>query len=391
MSAFPAPLPAPLPASLAAGRLERAEALVIGGGLAGGAVAAHLASKGRAVTLLERTAGPHDKVCGEFLSFEAVHYLRALGIDLDRLGAVAIRHVCLHGRRGSAACELPFAALSVSRRVLDEAVLQQAAAAGAEVRRGCPVQALRRTADGWAAQLEGGRAIASGDVFLATGKSDLRGWRRQPGRHNGLIGFKQHWHGAAGAGPCVELFLFPGGYAGLEPAENGILNLCLLVERRRFTGLGSRFEALLAALLGQFPRLRALLEGAHAPSKPLAVGAVPYGFVQRRGDGLWRLGDQAAVIPSFCGDGMAIALHSARMAADYYLHGRTSGAFQADLAGDVALQVSGATALSRLIVHPAGQAAAMGLMRMAPSLIRLVSRGTRIAGGRLRAGQPGAG
>ena len=44
--------------------------LVIGGGLAGAAAAVHLAGAGRDVCLLERTTGPHDKVCGEFLSFD---------------------------------------------------------------------------------------------------------------------------------------------------------------------------------------------------------------------------------------------------------------------------------------------------------------------------------
>jgi len=46
--------------------------LIIGGGVAGGAVAAHLACARREVILIERKAGPHDKVCGEFISCEAV-------------------------------------------------------------------------------------------------------------------------------------------------------------------------------------------------------------------------------------------------------------------------------------------------------------------------------
>src|SRR6202012_5324674 len=43
-------------------------ALVIGGGPAGGVLAAHLARYGPRVVLAERSSGPHDKVCGEFLS-----------------------------------------------------------------------------------------------------------------------------------------------------------------------------------------------------------------------------------------------------------------------------------------------------------------------------------
>ena len=44
----------------------------IGGGPAGSALATRLARSGREVVLVERETGPHDKVCGEFLSWEAV-------------------------------------------------------------------------------------------------------------------------------------------------------------------------------------------------------------------------------------------------------------------------------------------------------------------------------
>ena len=80
--------------------------LVVGGGIAGAALAIPLAEAGWRVTLVEREAGPHDKVCGEFLSREARLYLRALGIDPATLGAVPIQRVRVAGRRGDAAVDL---------------------------------------------------------------------------------------------------------------------------------------------------------------------------------------------------------------------------------------------------------------------------------------------
>jgi len=365
------------------------EALVIGGGVAGAAVAAHLARAGRRVTVIEREAGPHDKVCGEFISFEAMHYLRGLGVDPAALGAVAMATVKVRRARAVVSCPLPFPAVSVSRRVLDEAVLQRAQAAGAEVVRGRMVRSLRRGGDDWIAELDGGGGIAGKEVFLATGKHDLRGFRRPGGLQNDLIAFKLHWRGrtAAGAGalsPGVELMLFPGGYAGIEPVENGVLNLCLVVRRRRFADTGGGWEGLLAAMRASLPRLEEVLAGREPCSqRPLAVAAIPYGLVHRPGGGPWRLGDQAAVIPSFAGDGIAIALHSARMAADYCLAGRDSGEFQRDLARDVGAQVFRATLLSKVLVEPRGQAVALGLARLFPRLVRGIGRGTRIPGPRL--------
>src|ERR1700722_14742390 len=119
-------------------------ALVIGGGPAGGMLATHLARAGRRVILAERSSGPHDKVCGEFLSEEAARSLSELDIDLAALGAAEISGVRLHERNKSVAVELPFRAYCMSRRILDEAVLAAALSSGAEVRRGVHIKSLER-------------------------------------------------------------------------------------------------------------------------------------------------------------------------------------------------------------------------------------------------------
>ena len=85
-----------------------AEVLVLGGGPAGCAASIALARKGRAVTLIERELTPHHKVCGEFLSGEALADLHALGIDVASLGAVSIDYVRLAAARRAAEAPLPF-------------------------------------------------------------------------------------------------------------------------------------------------------------------------------------------------------------------------------------------------------------------------------------------
>lgn len=365
-----------------------APALVIGGGIAGAAVAAHLAQAGHAVVLVERSDGPHHKVCGEFVSGEAALYLEDLGIEPAALGAVRMRTVRLGAGRAVATAPLPFPAFSVSRRRLDEALLAAAAERGAEIRRGRGVRSLAPCDGGWRADLDDGDAIAAGEVFLATGKHDLRGWKRPPGAQHDLVAFKLHWRlapdEAAALGSAVELTLFPGGYAGLEPVEDGIANLCLVVRRGHLAALGQRWDALLAALRGAAPQLDQRLAGAIACwGRPLAIASIPYGYVAT-GGGPWRIGDQAAVIPSFSGDGIAIALHSARLAADIYLAGGTASQFQSRLARDVAGQVRYATLLSRMLVHPGSQAIAAVAARWLPNLVAGIAQATRIPAASLR-------
>lgn len=360
------------------------DAIVVGGGLAGAAVATRLAAAGREVVVLERERGPHDKVCGEFLSHEAGAYLGALGVDLGGLGAVPISALRLAERDTLTTVTLPFPALSLSRRVLDEALLARAVAAGATVQRGARVAALTRMDDGHHARLADGRVVSARAAFLATGKHDLRGWRRPAGLQDDLLAFKLHLRLAPGQALAldrhVELALFTGGYAGLAPVEGGRANLCLLVRRRRFAALDHTWEGLLAAVRKESPHLDARLRGAEAGSaRPLALSWIPYGYIRRRADGLFRLGDQAAVIPSFAGDGMSIALHSAALAAQAYLAGRGADSFQRQLARDVTPQVLLATGLSHGLVRRPTQVLLAALARMAPGLVAAIAARTRVS------------
>lgn len=370
------------------------QAVVVGGGPAGSALATRLARAGREVVLFEREAGPADKVCGEFLSREAESYLASLGISLEALGAAPIAALRLYEGRHVATAALPFAAWSLSRRALDEALLARAAAAGATIRRGVKVTGLSRCPAGFRVQLGDGAAVEAGAAFLATGKHDLRGHPRGGGLQDDLLAFKLYfrlapWQAAALDGH-VELLLFEDGYAGLSPVEAGRANLCLVVRRRRFAGLGQRWDGLLAALRAEAPHLDARLDGA-APCwpRPLALSAIPYGHVRRRSSGIWYLGDQAAVIPSFSGDGMSIALHSAALAASTYLAGGRADAYQRRLARDVTGQVLLATGLSYGLVRRPVQVALSAAARLLPGLMAAVASRTRVSDAALaRAAQP---
>jgi len=108
--------------------MDEFDAIAIGGGLAGAAFAIELARNGRRVAIVERTAAPTLKVCGDFLSREAHALLSYLGVDAVALGATRIRTLRLRSGRQVACAELPFPAAGISRLLLDETLLQQAQA-----------------------------------------------------------------------------------------------------------------------------------------------------------------------------------------------------------------------------------------------------------------------
>jgi menaquinone-9 beta-reductase len=362
----------------------KTEVMIVGGGLAGSAAAIGLACAGREVMLMERESQVQHKVCGEFLSREALKYLSSLGVGVPGVGGVAIRAVRLACQAGVSEAELPFQAMSVTRRRLDEELLQIAAAAGVRVLRGCRVQGLEREGAGWRAAVDGAEPVMAEAAFLATGKHDVRGRARPKGKQSDLVAFKMYWRlapeQAAELEGHVELMLYRGGYAGLQPVEEGAANLCCLVERGELQRLGGRWENLLASMQRECGLLRERLQGAQVLlEKPLAVSAIPYGYVRADGDGVWVLGDQAAVIPSFTGDGMSIALHSGCLAAAMYLRGETADRFQERLRGEVSGQVALATMVSRGLVWRPARGVFTAAVGLWPGVLGVVARGTRIS------------
>jgi flavin-dependent dehydrogenase len=337
------------------------------------------------VLLLEKEAGPRDKVCGEFLSAEAVRYLRLAGIDLDSLGAVPISHVRLGAGASLAEARLPLEARSVSRRVLDEALLREAQEAGATVRRGKRVQSLARVGSSpWQVQLETGDAHRGHSAFLCTGKHDLQGWPRGPGKQNTLIAFKMHWRLSPPSQrelrDAVELFVFRGGYAGLESVENGVANLALLVERQTFLRLKT-WPELLRHMSAACPHLARRLTGAEPLWKaPLAAYGIPYGYVQRSAsNGAWRLGDQAGVIPSFAGSGISLALHSAARATASVLAAESESLYRKRLQREISTPIGLATWISRMLLKPHLSRYSAGMPAYAPHVLRLIADVTRIS------------
>jgi flavin-dependent dehydrogenase len=356
--------------------------LVIGGGLAGSMVAIRLAAAGRQVTLLEKESAAYHKVCGEFLSPEAVGYLNQVGVIPLDLGAATIRFVCLSSKQKVAEVALPFTALSLSRFTLDEALLSRAEDNGCKVHRGSSVEHLNIQDNLWTATLRSGESVRAHTVFLANGKHDLRGWERARTGQGDLVAFKLHWQLDPAQTDMlrefIELFLFPRGYGGLSLVERNVANLCLVVRQAELRRIGG-WQELLASILGDNRHLKQRLQGAKALwDRPLAISSIPYGHLAGQPFGLWCVGDQAAVIPSFTGDGMSIALHSAALATEMYLAGNSAEQYNHRLHAQLSRGMGLATCLSRSMVTKAGRSLALFGLAAFPNAMRWIAASTRI-------------
>ena len=353
--------------------------------MAGCAASIALAQKGRKVNLIEREPTPRHKVCGEFLSGEALADLHALGIDVASLGAVPIDYVRLAAARRAAEAPLPFPAASLTRKALDTALIAKAIAAGVRVERGRSVQALGRMSGGiWQATLDDGTTREAATVFLATGKHDLRGHPR-PSDPQRWVAFKMYFRlareQASELARASELMLYPGGYGGIQPVEGGIANLCCVVQQRYLARAGHRWENFLARMQHDCPHLAMRLAGAvPLHDKPIAVTHIPYGFIRRTTeDGLYAVGDQASVIPSFTGDGISIALHTARCAVGAYLAAEPAPLFQAKLRSALLAQMRLAELAADGLNNPLSRAVLPLFLRVWPGVMRVTAKLTRVA------------
>jgi flavin-dependent dehydrogenase len=90
------------------------------------------------------------------------------------------------------------------------------------------------------------------------------------------------------------------------------------------------------------------------------------------------VGDQAAVIPSFTGDGMSIALHSAALAAQMYLSGKGTEEYSRTLRTQLGRPMRLATWLSQAMVTAGGRRAAPPLLSLLPRAMQWIAAATRI-------------
>ncbi|MFA9201674.1 MAG: hypothetical protein ACEQR8_10940 [Cypionkella sp.] len=262
--------------------------------------------------------------------------------------------------------------------------------------RGVPELADRRAvADGARLAIDRARSLAPGvgagdsrewpaeTIFLASGKHDVRGAARPRDDADPALGLRLRLRAGdrlrALLAGRIELHLFRGGYAGIVLQEDGTANVCLALRKSLLAEAGGDPRALLSELAAQHPHFGERIARAPAGLPIDTVGAVPYGWVARAAEeGIWRLGDQAAVIPSLAGEGMAIALASGAAAARAGRAGASAARFQAAFAARAKRPVRIAGLIWRMAERESGGRLLRTLAGSAPALARAAMALTRI-------------
>ena len=272
---------------------------IIGAGPAGSASAIHLARAGLRVALYDKARFPRAKLCGGFISGEALTDLEALDVlkPLVKAGAWPVHRVVIGSQDGrQASAQLGTSALSVSRTVLDHLLIQEAGRAGVQVHDGEDGMPHRKQS-GW--------------MVMATGRQCRARVRAQS-----YYGVQAVFRNVIGITDQVELNMISGGYVGMNRLTMRDVNVCALIHQSFLQRHGPNLDALLRVSLSLNPSLRQHLAGAERARAWKSVGPVIMGMRRLTSDRTIFVGDAACVVDPFVGEGIAMGLQSARLAAN---------------------------------------------------------------------------
>lgn len=306
---------------------------IAGAGPAGSSLAIRLASSGLGVVLIDKAKFPRDKLCGEFISGECGEHFLELGVDgaIGAADGTRLSKTVFYATNGAAVTvpsewfgEGP--ALGLSRAAMDEVLMRRADELGVTICENVRVthfQPANRGGAGLIVKFSNDRstAIRARLIVDATGRAQAVAKLASPGNFTPnkatQVAFKTHVRQVIDVANACELYVFPGGYGGCNPVEDGRFNLCFIASAKDARGGGRGPESVLREVVFQNARAASVLANAQVVSPWLAVPITSFGKAELvPATRLLTVGDAAAFIDPFTGSGMLMAMESSKIAAE---------------------------------------------------------------------------
>ena len=362
------------------------DVIVIGGGPAGTSAAITCARGGARVLLLERGRFPRHKVCGEFVSSESLGLLAdLLATEHAALLSAAIRipqsRIFLDEHTLHASVDPP--AASIARFDLDAALWDSAQNCGVACLQQTSVQSISGT--GPFSIKTSGAVFETRALINASGRwSNLTSSFSERADSNAKwIGLKAHF--AETSPPAsVDLYFFDGGYCGVQPVDladerSGRINACAMVRADVATTLPEVFLC--------HPQLQERSRKWKPLGDPVTTSPLVFREPQPERDGILMVGDAAAFVDPFVGDGISLALRSGRMAGDSlmsFFAGKMSlpeaaGNYRATYERHLAPVFRASSKIRRMLRLPQTvRSPILGLLQKSPAITRYIVRKTRL-------------
>lgn len=288
--------------------------IIIGGGLAGLTSALHLSKNNLSVLVIEKNAYPNHKVCGEYVSNEVLPYLASLDIYPLKQQAKQIHKLILSSKTGAyLQQQLPLGGFGISRYCLDHLLALKVKESATILEE--TVVKINYQENLFTVVTSDGASFTSQYVIGAFGKRsnmDKVMDRDFASKKSPWLAVKAHYK-ADFPDDVVALHHFNGGYCGLSKVENNHVNMCYLTNYNVFKTYKSipDFEQ---NVLTENPFLKKFLNHAIPVfEKPLTISQISFETKKPVENHILMAGDSAGLIHPLCGNGMAMAIHSAKI------------------------------------------------------------------------------
>jgi flavin-dependent dehydrogenase len=298
--------------------MKNKEVLIIGGGLAGLTAAIHLSKIGFQVTVVEKNEFPKHKVCGEYISNEVLPYLNWLNLNIADLHPTNITDIEFSTASGKRIKNsLPLGGFGISRYTLDEYLYQKAIANGCEIIKNS-VESIVFANEEFTVTTSDKTILKSEIVIGAFGKRsniDQKLNRNFIQKKSPWLAVKAHYSGDF-PNNLVGLHNFKGGYCGVSKVENDIINICYLADYETFKQF-KNIDDYQEKVVSQNPHLKTIFEKSNLLfEKPLTISQICFEEKQAVENHILMIGDTAGLIHPLCGNGMAMAIHSAKIVSE---------------------------------------------------------------------------
>lgn len=298
--------------------METNAVTIVGGGLAGLTAAIHLSGLGHQVIVVEKNAYPKHKVCGEYISNEVLPYLYSLKLNLNELHPTLITKLHFSTAAGrNITATLPLGGFGISRYALDNFLFEKAVANGCKVIQET-VNDIAFADDMFTLTTANDNEFKSKIVLGAFGKRSTIDQKMQRDfikQKSPWLAVKAHYTGPF-PDDVVGLHNFNGGYCGVSKVENNKINICYLADYDTFKNY-KNLEEYQEKVIAKNPNLKSIFETMTLVSEqPLTISQISFAQKHVVDNHVLMIGDTAGLIHPLCGNGMAMAIHSAKIASD---------------------------------------------------------------------------
>jgi flavin-dependent dehydrogenase len=315
--------------------MKKYDVAIVGGGPAGSIAALNLNRLGFDVCLIEKKSFPRETLCGEFLSKEVTLNLKQLNLfqNFLLLQPNPITSFKFYFDNGEfLETKLNFTAFGLKRGRFDAFLLASVKEKGIDVLQPVEVKAIQFRMNSYCIAIHDGSfliEIKADKVIAAYGRQnilDKKLNRKFLSSRSSLNGIKFHIDDSAFHNlekDTIKIFTSDSIYCGLNTVDENKVTICFLEKRNNSLmhpreqlkklmktnkSFGKLFNESIFKILEELP--------------VYGTGNIYFGNRELVKNGVYMIGDAAAVIAPLAGDGIGMAFEGARLVADVFLRQR---------------------------------------------------------------------